>query len=735
MKPLIKHYWQKSIKAIWTWMNQYKWLAGAVIGTILLAILGYLFIIFGGRFVIDEKELILPVASKVVLEDGTVIGKVYTENRDYATLEQIPDHVENAFVALEDKRFYEHAGVSFISVARAVYRDIISMSKEEGASTITQQLAKNLFLTNDKSWMRKTKEVMASIYMERNFSKQQILELYLNEIYFGHGIYGVGTAANYFFGKNIEELTIDEGAMLAGMIKAPNTYSPYHDIEQAKARRNVALAQLEKEGHLSTEQLIELQAQSIKVIEQDKSREPWMDDYFDYVLDELSQDYSLNIETLKRGGYTIQVHMDPALQEIAYKKIQDDDYFKGSNEAVNTSFVLMDKETGALKVLIAGRDFQFGKHHNMLRTRKQPGSAFKPLAVYGPALDTGKFTPYSMLKDQDLDYDGYRVRNADGHFDGEIALYDALVHSKNTTAVSVLHEIGIPLSKNYLNELGMSIDDEGLAIALGGLTHGVTPIQLVEGYRTFIHDGKWIPSTSIQQITDRNGKAITLHERENKQVFHPQTAWNIVRMLEKTVQKGTATAGEFPKALAGKTGTTEHPSVEGKAKDVWFAGFTEEFVTVSWIGYDTANDENYLTSGSSEPTRLTKDILTEVDKLQAQPEHFMLPENVQDLEEPITLPEITDLSATLKFGGYTLIQACLEWTASKDDRVIYRIYKKEESGSHSYLGEVKGEGAYTLNGFELISPGEYIVIPYNYLAEVSGTPSNAAKLSFDFYKE
>lgn len=732
MKPLIKNHWNKSLQLLWTWIKRYKWIAGAMLGTILLAVLGYLFIIFGGRFVIDEKALILPVASKVVLEDGTIIGKIYSENREYVTLQQIPDHVENAFITLEDKRFYDHAGVSFISVARAVYRDIISMSKEEGASTITQQLAKNLFLTNDKSWMRKTKEVMASIYLERNLSKQQILELYLNEVYFGHGIHGVGTAANYFFGKNVDELTVDEGAMLAGMIKAPNTYSPYKDIELAKARRNVALAQLEKEGYLSTEQLIELQAKSIKVIEQKENREPWMDDYFDYVIYELNQVYDLNIETLKRGGYTIQVHMDPALQEIAYKKIQDDDYFKASNDDVNTGFVLMDEETGALKVLIAGRDFQYGKDHNMLRTRKQPGSVLKPLAVYAPALDTEKFTPYSMLKDQDLDYDGYRVRNADGIFAGEIALYHALVYSKNTSAVWVLNEIGIPLSKTYLNELGMEIEDDGLAIALGGLTYGVTPIQLVEGYRTFIHGGQWIPSTSIQQITDRNGETIALRERDNKRVFQPQTAWNMVRMLEKTVQEGTAKAGEFQKALAGKTGTTEHPTVEGKAKDVWFAGFTAEYVTVSWIGYESANDSNYLTAGSSEPTRLTKAILTDIDKLQAQQESFVLPKNVKELEEPIELPEITDLTARLKFGGYTIIQAQLEWTAAPDNRVIYQIYRKEESGSHTYLGEVQGKGEYTLNGFELITAGEYLVIPYNPLTDESGSPSNSAKLSFDF---
>lgn len=723
---------QKGLKTIWNFVKRYKWLAGAIMGTLLLAIFGYLFIIFGGRFVIDEKELILPVASKIELEDGTVIGKVYTENRDYVTLGQIPDHVEKAFVMLEDKRFYDHAGVSFISVTRAVYRDIISMSKEEGASTITQQLAKNLFLTNDKSWMRKTKEVMASIYLEQNFSKQQILELYLNEIYFGHGIYGVGTAADYFFGKTIEELTVEEGALLAGMIKAPNTYSPYHDIDKAKSRRDVALSQLEKEGYISTEELLELQAKSVNVTTQGEERESWMDDYFAYVLDELNSVYGLNIDTLKRGGYTITVHMDADLQQIAYDRIQDDDYFHGSNEDINTGFVLMDEQSGALKVLIGGRDFQSGVDHHMLLTRKQPGSVFKPLAVYGPALDTEKFTAYSMLKDQDLDYDGYRVRNADGTFEDEVPLYDAVVTSKNTSAVWLLNELGIPLSKKYLEELGMAIEDDGLAIALGGLTYGVTPIQIAEGYRTFIHSGNFIKSTSIQQISDRNGENLAIQDRENKRVFQQQTAWDMVRMLEKTVQEGTAQAGEFSKALAGKTGTTEHPNGEGNAKDVWFAGFTQDYVAVNWIGYETASDDNYLTSGSSEPTRLTKAILSDIDKLHPQAEEFTLPDDVEDLKEPIRLPEITDLTAKLKFGGYTVIQAQLNWSASSDERVIYRIYKKEEDGSHTFLGEVQGEGEYTLDSFGLLATGEYFIIPYNPFIEQSGTPSNTAKLSIDF---
>lgn len=281
----------------------------------LLAWLGYLFIIFGGRFVFDEKAVILPTASSVVAEDGTVLGKLYTENRDYVTLDQIPDHVEEAFIAMEDKRFYEHAGISFPAVARAVYRDIIAMSKVEGGSTITQQLAKNLFLVNDKTWMRKTKEVMASVYLERNYTKSQILELYLNEIYLAHGIYGIGTAADYYFGKNIEELSVEEGALLAALVKAPNTYTPHHDLEKAKNRRNLVLQQMANNDNISTEDMLDMQTTSIEVQAQQEEREPWLDDYFAYVLAETEEVYDLSREALKRGGYTIEVNMDPTIQK------------------------------------------------------------------------------------------------------------------------------------------------------------------------------------------------------------------------------------------------------------------------------------------------------------------------------------------------------------------------------------------------------------------------------------
>ncbi|MFC4403194.1 transglycosylase domain-containing protein [Gracilibacillus xinjiangensis] len=678
----------------------------------------------------DEKAVILPTASQVVTEDGTVLGKLYTENRDYVTIEQIPDHVEAAFLALEDQRFYSHAGISFPSVARAVYRDILAMSKVEGGSTITQQLAKNLFLVNDKTWMRKTKEIMASIHLERNYSKKNILELYLNEVYFAHGIYGVGTAANYYFGKNIEELTIEEGALLAGMVKAPNTYSPYIDIEKAKQRRDIALQQMADFETISTEEMLSLQAKNVKVKPQEEDREPWLDDYFAHVLEEVETVYGLSRDALKRGGYTIEVYMDPMMQKMAYEIMQQDQYFPSESGEVDGAFVLMEQNTGYLKALIAGRQFELNKV-NHLHVPKQPGSVMKPIAVYGPAMELEAFQPYDYLSDQDIDYNGYRVQNADRAFSGEVTMYEAIVQSKNAPAVWTLDQIGISYSKSILEKMNMMVEDNGLAIALGGLEHGVTPLQVTESYRTFIHNGEWLEPRSIQSITDRNGEKLSVVEQKTNQVFNPQVAWNMLRMLEATVDKGTAQAGDFNGALAGKTGSTEHPLVAGEVKDAWFAGVTPQYVVTAWMGFSQISEQNYLTTGSEAPTKLTKAILTEIDKQIGLESNFNVPQNINDLEDPIELPTISDVTGSFKFGGFSIFKGKLYWTASDDKRVIYRIYEQRD-GEDPLIGEVEGEGQFTIDQISVFNSGNYYVVPYNRLTGKEGERSNITSITFDF---
>ncbi|WP_337019766.1 transglycosylase domain-containing protein, partial [Oceanobacillus massiliensis] len=540
-------------------LKLFLWMAGFLI---IIGLLGYGAVLYGGNLVVDDEDLILDAATTIETREGEIIGKLYNENRELVSIEQIPDHLEQAFVAIEDRRFYNHEGVDLKSITRAVYRDIIAMSKVEGASTITQQLSKNLFLYNDKTWTRKIKEAMAAIYLERNYSKAEILELYLNEIYFGEGLYGVETASNYFFSKPVEELSISESAMLAGLAKAPNGYSAIDHPEKALERRNIVLQAMEDAGYISAETRKSEQEKTLGLVLQEKEPTPWTDSYIDLVMKEAADKHQLSVDALKKGGYRIVVNMDPAIQQIAYEQFQNDGFFPGSTEGVEGAFVMMEEGTGNIVSAIGGRNYQLGDL-NRVTVQRQPGSTFKPVAVYGPAMmQEEKFNPFTLLPDQQIGE--YSVSNADGEYANTVTIYEALMTSKNTSAVWLLEQIGIDYSKEYLKRLGMPIEDEGPAIALGGLTHGVTPLQMAQSYQSFASEGNVMDSSTINQIFDRDNQMDYEAEISPKQVFNPQVAWNMTEMLAETVTSGTATSGEYSKALAGKTGSTQHPRVEGQ---------------------------------------------------------------------------------------------------------------------------------------------------------------------------
>ncbi|SDJ88383.1 transglycosylase domain-containing protein [Sediminibacillus albus] len=717
-------------KQLFVWINRLKWPLVVIGAIVLLGLLGYLTILFGGRFVVDEEDLVLPAATIVETTDGSEIGKIYDEYRLPVLIEEVPEHVENAFLAIEDHRFYDHAGVDFKSVSRAVFRDIATMEKAEGGSTITQQLAKNLFLHNEKTWMRKTKEVMAAIYLERNFSKKKILEYYLNEIYFAHGVYGVGAAAEFYFSKSVDELSITEGALLAALSKAPNTYSPLIDPDKAKDRRDLVLQQMSQFNMLETEEMLQLQGKTLGVDQKNEEEVPWFDSYVDLAIKEAEEKYQLSLAELKRGGYRIVVNVDETAQQIAYEKFQEAENFPESLPGAQGAFVLMDHKTGEIAAAIGGRDFQAGDLNRLLLP-KQPGSTIKPIAVYGPAMMLDKYQPYSLLVDKKQSYGDYTATNYDDSYQGEVSMYEAIMRSKNAPAVWLLDEIGISYSKRYLKKMGIDLSDQGLAIALGGLEEGISPLKLGEAYSSFANQGKMATGYTIDRIHDRSDAVAYQAEPENIEVFSAQTAWNMVRMLERAVAGGTAAPGEYAGALAGKTGSTQHPFAEGQVKDAWFAGFTPQYATVLWMGYDQVDEEHYLTKGSESPTILAKAILADWSKEQDLGNEFEQPKHVKDVEKPIELPVISDLKAEFNLGGFSLIRGKLSWTASPDDRVVYQIYRVS-GGQDQKIGEVKGKGQYQIKRASLFRDTTYYVVPYNPLTNRKGNASNHAKLSLDF---
>lgn len=703
-----------------------------VVGMFVVGFAIHLGVILFGNYAIDDKQLVMNQASVLFDKNDEEITKLFIVNRELVSIDEIPDHVQHAFIAVEDHRFFSHQGIDFRSIGRALYRDLISGDKSEGGSTITQQLAKNVFLSNEKTWLRKTKEALIAINLERRYSKIDILEMYLNRIYFGHGVYGIQAASKYYFGKTVDELTVEEGALLAAIPKAPSTYSPFTNKEKSKERRDLVLSLMEKRGYLSAEEAVRFQGRALPKTPNQYVRNEAYLSYIDLVLNEAENKYGLTREEVLTGGYRIIVEMDPQLQRVSYEKFQDDVNFPdsmGEND-VEGSLVMIDHHTGGVVAVQGGRNYVAQGFHRVY-AKRQPGSIFKPIAVYAPALETGEFEPYSLLKDELLDYDGYIPKNYNNSYRGEVTMYDALRESSNAAAVWLLDQIGIDKVKKQLANLGLHLEEEGLALALGGLHEGITPMEVATLYSVFANGGYFVEPYFIREIYDHHGRLVAKHEIEKEQIISPQTAWYMTRMLEAVVNEGTATQGEYEGALAGKTGTTSFEKVKGANRDIWFAGFTPEITGVVWMGYDRTDENHYLTVGSSVPTKLFKNILSQspIEKSVA----FKKPAFVNDLEDPIRLVAINDLSAraTLSFRGANIH---LHWTGSDDDRVQYRIYKVTENGFEK-IDEVIGVHEYTIRGANIFSLASYVVVPYNPQIEREGEPSNVAKAEYSLFSQ
>lgn len=700
-----------------------------------LALIAYTTILYGGKLFVDQSKLIITPPTTVETEDGEILWYLYDEYRLPVDLEQMPDHMKEAFIAVEDKRFYSHGGVDMRSVFRALYKDIIARSKVEGASTITQQLAKNLFLTNDKSWLRKTKEAMIALYLEREFTKDEILEMYLNVIYFGQGQYGVEAAANKFFYKSVEDLNLEEAALLAGMVKAPNGYSPIDHPEKAKDRRDLVLDRMADAEVITADAANEAQSKEIELNISQRKYNPAYHTVVDIAIQEAQQLYDISFDELKENRYRIVTSLDETIQQVAYDQFQYDAYFPGNNmEKVEGSFIMMKEATGEIVAAIGGRKYQFrGEANRALRPVGPPGSTMKPIGVYAPALETGNYDPYSILPDELQEWNGQPVRNSNNQYDGSVSLYNALKYSKNTSAVWLLDDIGVDKGKEYLEKMDFDVEeDNARRIALGDLNQPVSPYDMMRSYRPFIHNGEMIDSYVIKEMYNQKGDIVASANPETEKVFSSQVAWDITEMLRSVVNEGTANVGYYPYELAGKTGTTTHPLAEGKSKDAWFVGFTPEYVSALWMGYDEMKEDTYLTGGSAYPTELTKKILTEVANQKSIKETFTKPEDVIALADPIDLPQIDSLSSTFVFGGFKILKAKLEWESAKDARIVYRIYEVGKNGeTDKKIGEVtEGESSFEIDEFLLFQTKNYYVIPYDPLGERAGERSNTVQVSF-----
>jgi penicillin-binding protein 2A len=720
-----------------------KLVALSIIGLFILftvLIVGFMGVVLAKNYEIDESKLEMREATVIYDKDGQEVEKLFLENRKYLSFNEIPDQLKDAFIAVEDQRFYDHQGIDPRSIARALYRDIIARSMVEGGSTITQQLAKNVFLTNEKKWLRKTEEVLIAVNLEKQYSKEEILEMYLNYINFGNRAYGIAAASQAYFGKSVDQLELGEMAMLAALPKAPSHYNPLKEKNQERSeqRRLLVLRLMADQGRITEEEREKAANTPLQLNEKGVTEDPALFTYVDMVLEEAEEKYGLSSDDILTGGFEIYTALDLNAQRAMYEAFWKDSSLAeelfpapGPEHIVQGGMVIMDHHTGSVVAAMGGRDYVRRGTNRATAEARQPGSSFKPIAVFSPALELG-WHPYDILKDEQMTFGGnYTPRNYDREFRGEVTMIEAMSKSYNVPAVWLLNEMGIAKGIDSITSFGFNQSSRELGIALGGNIE-VSPLGMTEAFGTFANNGLKMESYLIERIVDKNGIPISRKQLEHQQIVTAQTSWYMTKMLESVVKDGTGKRAKISHPVAGKTGTTQAANGQSGVRDAWFVGYTPYYTAAVWMGFDQASEGHVMnTTGGNHPAKVFNYVMEKA--LESKPViAFEKPSGVKDLEPPVRLEQIQDLQAFLSLNWDFSLSVDLDFTPNKEDRVLYRIYRTDgETQVRSLLDEVtKAEltdgRRWTDRDISLGSTYYYEVVPVNTLNGLEGEPSNMA---------
>lgn len=571
---------------------------------ILLSILWFAFI--ASRANVQSLKDGLSQATVIYDKDGEEASKLATNRTGGVTIDQIPKHVPNAVIAIEDERFYKHNGFDIKGIARAFFGNLFAGRITGGGSTLTQQLTKNALLSSERSYKRKAEELFLAVKLEKVYKKDEIIEMYLNQVYFGSGAFGINNASKKYFAKEIQEVTISEAAMLAGLLQAPSALDPYNHYERAMKRRDVVLGKMNELGMISETDYKKAKAEKIELKDGGGSlADRKFPSYVDAVLDESTSQYHLTQDEILTRGYRIHTELDQNLQSGLENVYRKDWLFPdmASDVSVQSGSVLLDPETGGVRALVGGRGEKvFRGFNRATHLKAQPGSTMKPLAVYTPALEEG-YEYDSMLVDQKMDFKKYSPKNFSNTYQGEVPMYEAIEKSINLPAVWLLNEIGLEKGIDAVRRFGIKVEkeDQNLAIALGGMHNGVSPLKMAEAYSVFPNGGKRSDGHLITKIVGPTGNVIAKHDGTSTRVTSKAVSNEMTSMLLNVVESGTGSGVSIKGAqIAGKTGSTQLPysDING-TKDQWFVGYTPNLVGAVWLGYDQTDREHYLSSSSS----------------------------------------------------------------------------------------------------------------------------------------
>ena len=616
-----------SKQALWKRIFYYALIIGAVLMVIGVGAIAWI-IKDAPKF--DETLLKAPLSSSIYASDGeTIIAEVGKEKREDIELKQIPDVLQDAVLATEDARFYKHHGIDVQRTLVAIFKVLTTQSLEGGGgSTITQQLVKNSFLSIEQTPTRKIQEWYLALQLEREFSKEEILEMYFNKNLYGGDVYGVAKAAERFFGLNTEELdqlTLEQAALLAGIPQSPNRYMPTDEanLERAEERRNMVLYYMNRHDYISEDEM--KKAQSTPIEDTLNLQTPKANKYEDFVSTVLKEVQEKTDANLFEDGLEIYTTLEPKIQELTEEVLTTNEHIAyPDNENLQTAIVITDTQTGAIKAIGGSRNKEAGGYNYATMMKRQPGSTIKPILDYGPAIEKFKWSTGHLIKDEEYQYsDGTPIRNATRNYAGTKTIRDHLVWSRNIPALKTFQEVGADDATEFARSLGFPISDEqktNESNSIGGID-AASPLVMAGAYAAFGNGGYYYEPHTVTKIVHSDGREEKVAPSKEK-VMKDSTAFLITDMLRSVVDSGTGTKANVPRLdLAGKTGTTnfdkktieKYDLPEKAVRDAWFVGYTPQYTAAVWTGYDkTTGSDDYLNSTSDDiPLLVFKKIFTE----------------------------------------------------------------------------------------------------------------------------
>ena len=597
-------------------------------------------------------EDVRPAASShIYYINGNELANVHAEqNRVPVKIDKIPEHLKDAFIAVEDVRFYEHAGVDPKGIMRAVIANITNKGVSEGGSTITQQLAKNAYLTQDRTLKRKIQEVFLALQLERKYTKDEILELYLNQIYFGQGAYGVQAAAKTYFGKNVEDLDLNECAMLAGIPKSPNYFSPLNNLQAAQERKGVVLDQMSKYGYISSSTAAKTKAENLNLVKAQPQSDNHFASYFiDYVTQQMIEKYGA--DAVYQEGLKIYTTLDKDMQQAAEAAMQNLPNYStdgSGNKQPQGALVAIEPSTGYIKAMVGGRGTD--QFNRATMAERQPGSAFKPF-VFAAALENG-LTPSSTVEDKPINIGGWQPQNYSRNFSGTVTMRYVAEHSLNVPTVRIAQEVGMDKIIYLAEKMGISTfvkegaaNDMNYAVTIGGMTKGVTPLEMTSAYGTFANDGVHVAPVAIVKVVNQKGEVLEEAHPKSEQAIKKTSANELTSMLMGVIARGTGTGANIGRPAAGKTGTTDN------YQDAWFVGYVPDLVAGVWVGCDDNSRMGNMTGGTT-PAAIWKAFMSKA--VQSMPnKNFSGAYLTQSSDKPVASDKEKDKDAKDKDGKDT----------------------------------------------------------------------------------